>query len=427
MAETLNEAADDLATAARGYPKQTSTTHWPEQQISLVGPCGRVSGRLVHEVWYCCTAADLQSYWQQRYQWTAQQAQTVDIIGTAAAARGVGIDKARRIQKLQSGWLPVNRRESRVDSDRHLGCSACSASDLTPETVDHLFQCRPTGRRRAILDRFRSFSPKLQELKTAPAIIQALMTGSLAWIEGRQTPHVDTLLLPNTTMGRLIVQAYTEQDELGWNVLFRGFWSHSWRKAQEEQFQTLQGRTRYDTVERWAGKTQLWYYDLFDYIWGLRNADEHGADIDTQRLICLSKCEKAIRRLYDKGEDLPYAERHPFRDPIEDLLQQPVLNQELWITKQEAILAKPLPVPEFDQTLVSRRSQPTSPGYICSWASLFFLCGFFSFLSLFFNFIEVRDNTSWHAGHRKHSLISQPWGREALSLRFFMRTESGAL
>ena len=340
LAEKLNEAADALATTARMNPKNAEHVHWPEQQISLIGPSGRVSGRLVHELRYCCTAADLMSYWQQRYAWTAQQVRTVDIVGTVAVSRSMSGAKARRIQKLRSGWLPVNNRESRSDPDQPSGCSACSASNLTPETVDHLFQCRSTERRRAILDRFQSFHPKMRELKTASAIIRAVMTGSLAWIEGQPTPHVDSLLLPDNTMGQLIHKAYCEQEALGWNVLFRGFWTKSWRLAQEEEFRTMRGRGLQDTGERWAAKTQLWYYDLFEHIWGLRNADEHGTDIDTQRLIRLSKCERAIRRLYDKGEDLSYAERHPFRDPIEDLLQQPVLNQELWISKTGGYLVK---------------------------------------------------------------------------------------
>jgi hypothetical protein len=177
------------------------------------------------------------------------------------------------------------------------------------------------------------------------------MTGSLAWIEGRPTPHVDTLLLPDTTMGRLVEKAYRQQEDLGWNVLFRGFWTTAWRQAQDEAFLTMRGRERHDTGEQWAAKVQIWYYDLFDHIWGLRNADEHGADVDTQRLIRISKCERAIRRLYDKGEDLPYAERHPFRDPIEDLLQQPVLNQELWISKTGDFLVK-----------ASKRARARPPG-----------------------------------------------------------------
>jgi ribonuclease HI/exonuclease III len=342
LAETLNEAADDLATAARDIPQQRTLNHWPEQQISLVGPRGRISGQLAKEIRYCCTAADLESYWQQRYGWSASQARMVDLVGTTAASKGMTTTRARRTQKLRCGWLPVNNRVSRSDPDRPAGCTACSRANLTPETVDHLFLCEFTERRRAILDRFQSFYSTLREWKTSTHIIRALQTGSLAWIEGQPIPDADTLMLPNTMLGRLIRQAYQEQSELGWNVLFRGFWTTTWRLAQEEEFSNIRGRQLQDTSERWAGLTQLWYYDLFELIWGLRNADEHGADTDTQRLIRISKCERAIRRLYDKGEDLPYAERHPFRDSVENLLLQSVMNQELWITKTSSFIEKAL-------------------------------------------------------------------------------------
>jgi hypothetical protein len=296
---------------------------------------------VVTEVRYCCTAADMESDWQQRYGWTAKQARTVDLIGTIAASRHMSVAKARHIQKLRCGWLPISSRESRVDPERQAGCSACSSADLTPETVDHLFLCEFTERRRAILDRFQSFHAKFRETKTSTHIIWALQTGSLAaWIEGRPCPITDTLLLPDTELGQLIEQAYQEQSGLGWNALFRGFWTDKWRQAQELEFKHLRGRELKDTGERWAAKVQLWFYDLFELIWGLRNADKHGADMDTQRLIRVSQCKHAICRLYDKGEDLPYAERHPFQDPIDDLLSQSVMNQELWITKTESYVKK---------------------------------------------------------------------------------------
>jgi hypothetical protein len=49
----------------------------------------------------------------------------------------------------------------------------------------------------------------------------------------------------------------------------------------------------------------------------------------TQRLIRLAKCERAIRRLHRAGESLPHHERHPFRDPIED---KSLCRQERWVT-----------------------------------------------------------------------------------------------
>jgi hypothetical protein len=79
-------------------------------------------------------------------------------------------------------------------------------------------------------------------------------------------------------------------------------------------------------------------FDLFDLAWGLRNADEHVADLETQRMVRLAKCERAIRRLYHAGESLPLHERHPFRDLMEETLSKSVYDQERWVSMTEAFL-----------------------------------------------------------------------------------------
>jgi hypothetical protein len=84
-----------------------------------------------------------------------------------------------------------------------------------------------------------------------------------------------------------------------------------------------------------------------------RSKDEHGSNRDTQRQICLVTCERAVCRLYITGEDLLYAEQHPFRDPIENLLLQPVQMQDLWIDKTTAYLRK-----AFQQQRARPRGQP---------------------------------------------------------------------
>ena len=359
--EQLNVEADALATAAREHQCLQKMDHWPEQKVSVVGPRGRITGRLSNEIRFCCTAPDLESYWQTRFNWTKSQVQIIDTTGTAAAASKLHPALRSRVQKLRCGWLPVNSRESRSDPDRFPGCSACSNTNLVVETVDHIFTCTNTTRRQAIRERFAVFDLRFREMNTANILITAIKTGTLAWIEGIDTPPVESLALPSTPLGQLVAQAYKEQTSLGWNVFFRGFWTKTWRVAQELEFQRLICRDRQDNGERWAGRAQLWFYDLFELIWGLRNADEHGSDAESMQSIRRTKCERAIRRLYLRGADLPPLEQHPFRDPIEDLLSQTIVNQELWITKTEAYLPK-----AFQRALARPRGQ-TSLTQFFAW------------------------------------------------------------
>jgi hypothetical protein len=112
--------------------------------------------------------------------------------------------------------------------------------------------------------------------------------------------------------------------------------------AQEEQFRSNRSREKQDTGERWAGKAQSWFFSLFDLIWLTRNETQHGCDEETEMAIRREKNERAITRLYIAGENLPFGEKHPFRDPIETLLHMRVADQEFWIQKTEEYLPKAL-------------------------------------------------------------------------------------
>jgi hypothetical protein len=83
-------------------------------------------------------------------------------------------------------------------------------------------------------------------------------------------------------------------------------------------------------------------FNLFEVAWGLRNDTEYGADPDTQRMIRLAKAERAIRRLQRAIDTLPWHERSPFSDPIEDILFKNASTQERWVTDTETYLPKAL-------------------------------------------------------------------------------------
>jgi hypothetical protein len=75
----------------------------------------------------------------------------------------------------------------------------------------------------------------------------------------------------------------------------------------------------------------MWMFELFDLLdlaWRLRNANEHGADHEIQRMIRLVKAERAIRHLYRAIETSPSHERFPFSDPMEDVLAKTTSTQE---------------------------------------------------------------------------------------------------
>jgi hypothetical protein len=226
-------------------------------------------GRLASELRYCYTAGDLRSYWYSRFHWSSSQVVLIDPLGTQKALSKLSPDAKRRIQKLRCGWLPVNRRVAREDPDRDKSYKACSPGNLVEETVDHILQCQHQPRRDALHDRFAGMSKTLRSWKTSHLIIDALRAGALARIDGNPAPAVEMLHLPDTPLGRLVLRAYVEQTSLGWNLLFRGFWTISWRIGQEYEFShNAFQRGCQDNGASWAGRAQTWMFDLFEVAWG---------------------------------------------------------------------------------------------------------------------------------------------------------------
>jgi hypothetical protein len=171
----------------------------------------------------------VRSYWCSRFHCSSSQVALINTIGTQKALSKLSPEAKRRIQKLRYRWLPVNRRVAREDPDRDEGCKACSPGNLVEETVDHILQCEHQPRRDALRDRFAGMSKTFRSRKTSHLIIDALRADALAWIDGNPAPAVGTLHLPDSPLGKLVDQAYVEQTSLGWNLLFRGFWTISWR------------------------------------------------------------------------------------------------------------------------------------------------------------------------------------------------------
>ena len=255
-AEFLNVAADEMATNGRGSSSQPDTSHWPEQVVSVVGPQGRLLGRLGSELRYDCTIYDLRTYYMDRYGWDLSEYELIDEDGLQKALSHLHGGARRRVQQLRCGWLPVNRRVAWMDPDRLCGCAACSPTHIHEETVDHIFQCPARERRAFMLQELEEMKKQFAQWKTDTAIVSAITAGAKAWIEGDDIPSVESLHLPDTEVGRLTAAAYSDQSILGWQRLLSGipglFLAHSTGRGFPQSPKAQAGRTRYRRYVEWS-------------------------------------------------------------------------------------------------------------------------------------------------------------------------------
>ena len=169
------------ATAAYQLPiSEIDSDHWPEQIISVIGPRGRMCGRLQEEIRFCCTAPNLLSYWTERYNWADDTHQPLDQSGADRAISRLDSANLTRVQKVRCGWLPVNQHLTCEDPDRTAGCTACKPVHSVDKT-DHVLQCFSPLHRGLLVERLSSFTATLRKWKTAPIICQILLAAAHHW------------------------------------------------------------------------------------------------------------------------------------------------------------------------------------------------------------------------------------------------------
>jgi hypothetical protein len=187
-----------------------------------------------------------------------------------------------------------------------------------------------------MLARLAGMSKKFRSWKTSQPLIDALHLGAMAWIQEQEIPDVAVLNLPDSTLGGWFNRRMLNSHLWGGisffedSGLFPGVKHRNLKSLAalfNEGTQTMEPNGQ---VEHSRGCSIC-----LTWLGGLRNADEHEVDLETQRMIRLAECERAIRRLYHSGESLPPYERYPFRDGMEDVLSKSLSRQERWVTMTE--------------------------------------------------------------------------------------------
>jgi hypothetical protein len=84
--------------------------------------------------------------------------------------------------------------------------------------------------------RLADMSKTFRLWNTSYSVIKAHHSGASAWIEGQPILDVKALKLSDSPLEKLVQKAYVEETSLEWHLLFRGFWTTSWRTARDYDF-----------------------------------------------------------------------------------------------------------------------------------------------------------------------------------------------
>lgn len=246
----------------------------------------------------------------------------------------------RFVPKLATDWIPTGKRRSIYEKTPH-PCLKCKHHN---ETVDHIFQCPATRKQQT--DYLHRLADYLYKLQTDPAIIKAIIHGATIWLKWSTT----TGTIPATTILQALhtqpnpsaptpptlhpdaQHAMNTQNDIGWNLWFRGLHHNSWSTAQARYLldQSLHNNTKNSDPDAttWNRKLIQWQLTEAHKTWCEYNASI--TDFTDESVI--ASIQDRVRNLYELAEHtLDPHERLDTKIPLHDMLTNNPKTLQAWL------------------------------------------------------------------------------------------------
>jgi hypothetical protein len=164
-----------------------------------------------------------------------------------------------------------------------------------------------------------SFQNYLTEIHTLELVSKLIIQGISAWMTPNPDLETDTADTDNL--------AYLSQDNIGWNMIPRGFLSIHWAALQE---QSIGDQTKIIMGDAWSAKVSKWWITKSHEIWNIRNNDIHN-ELINGTLRCEEETFAQLRKLYDKEAELSAYDQCIFHVPLENRIKLPWRSLAAWI------------------------------------------------------------------------------------------------
>jgi hypothetical protein len=286
----LNVEADRLAGVFRQahpspnpYVPRLSTNR---AQLHLSG--NSITRKYRSAIRYQKTAPTLEAYMTKKFNWAPE---VVDLVDWPSFRRARNRLNSRHVQicKLCFDQLPTASVVSRWDPTTPKTCPRCQQAD---ESFAHLFQCvspAVLSWRSQVLHDLRKHC--VDQWNSRYGLVEVLCAGLECWFQGDLSLDPDQF---PPTLRPLIHQ----QNQIGWDQLFRGRMSLLWAELQHAQVQDNPHRHVSDTGTKWVTNVLCFLWERFFVLWKSRNEVVFGSNISESRQSTVQKVLAQLRDLH---------------------------------------------------------------------------------------------------------------------------------
>jgi hypothetical protein len=172
--------------------------------------------------------------------------------------------------------------------------AACPRCHQAVETFGHLFRCSTpevSSWRSTFLHDLRHAC--LNQWNTRYGLVEVLCAGLTGWFQG-------DLPLDPADFPLSLRQLVHQQNQIGWDQLFRGRVSLLWSDLQQAHLSDTPGRHVAVTGTKWATDVLCFCWERFFTLWKSRNAVVFGSSITESRQSVVTKVLVELRALHSQ-------------------------------------------------------------------------------------------------------------------------------
>jgi hypothetical protein len=143
------------------------------------------------------------------------------------------------------------------------------------ETQDHVILCNTNESRKAYkINLIKDISKMMINNNTHDDLQRVICACLNAYIHGREIPTMNELA---DNPSDLLVQAYIDQEAIGWDNFLRGRMTKKWGEIYSRSNVTQNHETRKVKSKKWGKDLVVYCWKFFLSTWTERNQIEHGS------------------------------------------------------------------------------------------------------------------------------------------------------
>jgi hypothetical protein len=275
-----------------------------------------ISSHLASTVLKKIQNSNIKDYWKRKKNFSDTTVNLIDWEGLKKSASTY--DRIKWLSKFVTGICGVGHILKLWKHQAHSTCPRCGQED---ENTQHVVVCKELSAKLTWDKALTQLNQWMKDNNSDPDMREVIIEQLNTWRDNPTQP-------PRIIEKGMTRLAQEEQSTIGWDQMLQGFTSLQWKEIQARHLRSIGS---WKSPILWISKFQKRIWEIPWMLWQHRNEFLHsdGSTIHYQETVAINN---EIRAEYNiRGGDLPVSYLYLFQQPMEVLLNQPIITRCEWL------------------------------------------------------------------------------------------------